>query len=1094
MLLRQGETALVRACAGIPMLIGLLVLLGWALDIRELKSVLPGAVEMKANTAVCLVLAGLALALLRDRRAVVPGRARVAQALAGVVAAVGVATAIEYLFDWNLGIDEALVHDADAIYTAAKGRMSPFSAAAFTALGIALALLPLPRWRSLARACAVAVGVVGLVSLMGYAWGAPELSTDEWVPPVALHTAVAFLLLGTGAMIAIYRVPQRPGSVRLRLNAVELKVVASFIGALLVLSAVGGWTYRTAAEGSRHSQQLLQVKHFRGNLAVFYADVADAAFAQRTYLITGEASGVERWWGLVRTLAVRREALTQAAQQVGPAQQAHFAVLDQAVMRLIQVLDRGVQLHRQQGAEAARAFVLSNVCTAAMAQVRDALVRMDDFERIEEESREALLRSGRRQTLLITLLALLAAAAVLGAVFLGIRKEMRARSTAERALRRRTTEAIGANRFLESLVQNIPHMIFVKDASDLRFVRLNRAGETLIGLREAQVLGKTDHDFFPPAEAGFFVAKDRQVLARREILDIPEEEIHTADGVRLLHTKKIPLLDEAGRPTHLLGIAEDVTDVREKERQIRSLNEALLLHAQEVERVNGAKSVFLATMSHEIRTPMNGMLGMLELLSLGPLDQKQRQALDVVSESGASLLRIIDDILDFSKIEAGRMELREEVAAVATILQDIRHIHSAAASSKGLVIAATLDPALSAAAWVDPVRLRQVVNNFVSNAVKFTARGRVEIRADVIANGETSQSVRFSVADSGIGIAPEDQQRLFEPFVQVGRGSSRVPGGTGLGLVISRRLVELMGGSVDVASALGSGTTVSFVIAMRTAPADLLPRPRADMTARLRASTARTRPAPGVAQAAAEGTLVLLVDDHPVNRMLLERQLETLGYATESTHDGGQALRQWESGRFGLVFTDCEMPGMDGYELARQIRRREAAGGLRRTPIIACTAMALAGEIEKCREAGMDDCVFKPVELQLLRKTLQQWLPIPDDSAVDRNSLEAAWGSDPARIEAILDAYQRSVHEDRAALVAAVAGRDLAGVVRVAHRMLGASRMVGARGLAASCELLTAASREGDWRHLAGAMEAFEEEFARIQSELQPAGAGAGTG
>jgi PAS domain S-box-containing protein len=1102
-LVRRGSGTLVRACGAGCIFIGGLVLLGWIFDVPRLRSMVAGAVEMKANTAIALTLAGSALLLLSARNRDGQALMRSAQALGAAVAAIGGATGAEYLFGWDAGIDEALFLDLAGAYNKAKGRMSPYSALGFAIVGIGLAGLPVPRLRWLTQACAVAAALLGVVSLMGYVWGARELLTDEWAPPVAVHTAVGFILLGVGTLVARYRFPRGRASLRTLMDPVALKVIASFAGALLLLTAMGGMTYRAATQYSLYSRQLVDVKAFRGRLAEFYADVADAAFAQRTYLIAGEAKAFERWTRSVRQLALSRRLLEDSAHRIGMAERANFTALDQAVTRLVRVLDEGVQLQRRQGAEAARSFVQSGVCTNAMAAVRAALISMDTFERVEEEEHESELRASQQRTLQVTLLALVAAGAVLAAVFLAIRREMTRRAQAARGLRRRSTEALSANRFLESLIQNIPHMIFVKDAKDLRFVRVNRAGERLTGVREQDFVGKTDRDIYPPQQADYFIAKDREVLARGQILDIPTEELPAADGsVRVLHTKKIPLLDDAGRPTHLVGISEDVTDAREKERQITALNDALSARAEEVERVNRARSTFLATMSHEIRTPMNGMLGMLELLGLSPLDEKQRQTLYVVSESGQSLLRIIDDILDFSKIEAGKLELREEVASVASIMREVRNIHSAVASSKGLVIAVAVDSALSAAMWVDPLRLRQVLNNLVSNAVKFTSQGHVEMRAEVLAAGEGTQSLRLAVIDTGVGVPAGEQQRLFEPFVQAAPAGRGADGGTGLGLVISRRLAELMGGTLDMSSAVGQGTTMALVIPVRTAAIDLLPQPTARKIADLRQATERMRSVPSAAEAEAEGTLVLLVDDHPINRMLLEQQLNTLGYATETAHDGEEALGKWRQGRFGLVLTDCQMPGMTGYELARRIRELEAGAGRRHTPIVACTAMALPEETEKCLDSGMNDVLFKPVELRQMMEKLKRWLPLPARQpgaerivdaqrllnpargVVDFAFLQATWGPDVKTIGAIVSAYARSAREDCAALRAAMGRRDLDAVRQVAHRMLGASKMVGAYGLAESCELVNTASREGNWQTLAVAMEAFDAEYARLMAGL----------
>jgi signal transduction histidine kinase len=388
------------------------------------------------------------------------------------------------------------------------------------------------------------------------------------------------------------------------------------------------------------------------------------------------------------------------------------------------------------------------------------------------------------------------------------------------------------------------------------------------------------------------------------------------------------------------------------------------------EAANHAKSAFLATMSHEIRTPMNGVMGMLELLSMTRLDGEQRTMLEVVRASSRSLLRIIDDILDFSKIEAGKLALFPEPTSIAEVVERVRDIYSGNASSKGLLLKIALDPALPAHVMVDGLRLQQMLNNLVNNAIKFTDAGSVVIRAERVERRDAAELVRFAVEDTGKGIARDDIAKLCTPFAQAGM---RNTGGTGLGLSICRQLAGLMGGALEIESEIGAGTRVTLVIPFTIAEAAA---PAAPDAAHPEAEVALASPLPAtsVDEARRNGTLVLLVDDHPVNRLVLEKQLNLLGYATVSAANGLNALERLEEGGFGAVITDCHMPQMDGYELAREIRARENRTGASRLPVIACTANALSGEADHCFESGMDDYVVKPVHLEQLRKKLRHWL------------------------------------------------------------------------------------------------------------------------
>jgi signal transduction histidine kinase/ActR/RegA family two-component response regulator len=391
---------------------------------------------------------------------------------------------------------------------------------------------------------------------------------------------------------------------------------------------------------------------------------------------------------------------------------------------------------------------------------------------------------------------------------------------------------------------------------------------------------------------------------------------------------------------------------------------------------NDAKSTFLATMSHEIRTPMNGLLGMLEMLSLTKLDGPQRSAVKVIRESGKSLMRIIDDILDISKIEANKLDIRPEPVRLKQLVGDIRDAFAANASSKGLQLTARVDPRISRALLVDAVRLRQILGNLISNAIKFTPKGEVYVSAELIDRGNGTDRVRFYVKDTGIGITAEDQRRLFTPYTQADLGAHRRHGGTGLGLAISLRLAELMGGSIDMVSEPGAGTTMIVDLPLQIADPALLESLEARPFAALPSAPAPLGPEDeSLPQRDATAGLVLVVDDHPTNRMLLMSQVNALGYAAESAANGVEALRLWKSGRFALVLTDCNMPQMTGYQLARAIRAAEPSTA-ERCPILACTANAMSDEVLNCIEAGMDAYLVKPMDLNSLATELKRWLPL----------------------------------------------------------------------------------------------------------------------
>ncbi len=379
------------------------------------------------------------------------------------------------------------------------------------------------------------------------------------------------------------------------------------------------------------------------------------------------------------------------------------------------------------------------------------------------------------------------------------------------------------------------------------------------------------------------------------------------------------------------------------------------------EHANRAKSTFLAAMSHELRTPMIGVTGMLEVLAQSELSPSQRQMVATADGSARSLLQIVGDILDLSKIEADKLELAPATIDLRAVVGSSVETFVHTASSKGLLLTWNVDERLAPAHVGDPLRLRQVISNMLSNAVKFTEVGGIEVEVRVLDDddGDDAQDVQrveISVADTGIGIEEEQQQRLFAEFAQAESSTSRRFGGTGLGLVICKRLAVLMGGDVTMRSTPGEGTTVTLLLALALGdPADVEP----DLAGPAVGAPA-SRPLPTREDAVRERSLVLLVEDHPVNRTVLCSQLETIGFQVDTAVDGHDGYERFLSGDYALVLTDLNMPRMDGFELAEAVRAHERETGAEPIPMIALTASVMQGEPEKCRRAGMDDFAAKP--------------------------------------------------------------------------------------------------------------------------------------
>jgi signal transduction histidine kinase/ActR/RegA family two-component response regulator len=384
----------------------------------------------------------------------------------------------------------------------------------------------------------------------------------------------------------------------------------------------------------------------------------------------------------------------------------------------------------------------------------------------------------------------------------------------------------------------------------------------------------------------------------------------------------------------------------------------------EAEAANAAKSTFLATMSHEIRTPLNGVLGMAQAMEADGLSDAQRRRLAVIRSSGEALLAILNDVLDLSKIEAGKLELEAIAFDLAPVLAGVEAAFAPQAADKGLAYVTTLAADAAGVYHGDPTRLRQILYNLVSNAVKFTSRGLVSVGVERCAAGLT-----ITVADTGIGVPADKLGALFAKFSQIDASTTRRHGGTGLGLAICRELSELMGGRIEVESEVGRGSR--FILTLPLVPAEApVDAPGANR--------------PDSAQPPPLNLRLLAAEDNAVNQLVLRTLLTQVGIDPTLVENGEEALAAWEDGDWAVILMDVQMPVLDGVSAAREIRRREAAMGRPRTPIIALTANAMAHQIAEYAAAGMDDHVAKPIDASALFAAIETAL---NRSEADRSAV-----------------------------------------------------------------------------------------------------------
>lgn len=932
-----------RAGLGLALL-GALVLLGWLLDSSVLKSVLPGTATMKANTALCFSFTGIALFL----RLQSLEWHKWASLFTGLVLLIGVASLSEYAFDWQLGIDQLLF--SDPLATGYPGRMSVFTALSFSILGFALIVLPRPAWRlSVQMAAAMAI-LIGTSSLMGTLWNLSLFEGGKIITSVALHTAIGLIVLGFALLQVTLQSAVQARSAS-PFKALELKVVFGFVGALALILLGSGLNYRTSNSYAESARMVSHTQEVRAELGEYFSDLAEAESAERAYLLTHDELLHRNYHQLLHSVNVQHDLLLGLISD-NPLQLRNLAQLQTLIGQRIQILERVVAVFETRGLAAAQQEIKVSRSLASMELIHAKINEMDAIEIQLLKERESVSLQMRQSALLTLVISLLLSVIVLSVLFATIRREMRARAEIERYERthREALMLYATSYSREKIIDGLLEMLashhncplsafYVYDDWQGKLVR--ESGHCLpAALPESYSMG--EGLVGEAAQSGRPVYLDNLVQTQMmldtgvgcvrpaALIAMPVYHRQEKLGVLVL-ASLVQMTDQeltfVGHLTDQLAIAlnnlKQFNDLKYLSDQLRQRSEEISRNNLQLEESSRTKSEFLANMSHELRTPLNAIIGFSEALKdglIGEVPEIQREYISDIYTSGEHLLSLINDILDLSKVESGKMTLELEPVALDGLLQNALSIVKQKASDQGLKLKLEFDSGLPMII-ADQRKLKQIVYNLLSNAVKFTpSGGSVTLAARHVEN-----MLEISVSDTGIGISAEDQKRLYHPFTQIDSSLSRKYQGTGLGLVMIKRITELHGGTTGVESTAGKGSRFWVKLPWREAIKTVSVKSRVEDAEKSQSVSVM------------EGLTALVIEDDPFNSRLILQCLANEGMEVICTRSGEEALDKLAQCTPDLIILDILLPGMDGWQVLERIKQLPL---LAHVPVVVASVVA----------------------------------------------------------------------------------------------------------------------------------------------------------